>query len=88
MDSFKITTAPNGVATVWFDSPGKSVNTLGPHTLAELAEAVSELERTHPIGVIFASAKAQFHRRRRPVRDSRDGSVGHRKVPARRADSV
>jgi 3-hydroxyacyl-CoA dehydrogenase/enoyl-CoA hydratase/3-hydroxybutyryl-CoA epimerase len=57
MDSFRITQSSDGVATVWFDTAGKSVNTLGPHTLAELGQVIDELERTKPAGVIFASAK-------------------------------
>ncbi|MDP9174100.1 MAG: 3-hydroxyacyl-CoA dehydrogenase NAD-binding domain-containing protein [Planctomycetota bacterium] len=57
MDSFRITTASDGIATVWFDVPGKSVNTLGAHTLAELGEVISNLEHSRPKAVIFASAK-------------------------------
>jgi len=57
MESFRIETNPANVATVWFDSPGKSVNTLGPATLAELGIVLDQIEQTKPAAVIFASAK-------------------------------
>jgi len=57
MDSFRIVTDAAKIATVWFDAPGKSVNTLGPTTLAELGSVVDEIEKTSPAAVIFASAK-------------------------------
>jgi 3-hydroxyacyl-CoA dehydrogenase/enoyl-CoA hydratase/3-hydroxybutyryl-CoA epimerase len=57
MESFRIITDPAGIATVWFDAPGKSVNTLGPATLAELGAVLDQLEQTRPAAVIFASAK-------------------------------
>jgi 3-hydroxyacyl-CoA dehydrogenase/enoyl-CoA hydratase/3-hydroxybutyryl-CoA epimerase len=57
MTNIKITYDADQIATIWFDVLGKSVNTLGPTTLAELSEAIDEIELKNPIGVIFASAK-------------------------------
>lgn len=57
MESFRIETNPANIATVWFDAPGKSVNTLGPATLAELRDVLDQIEQSKPAAVIFASAK-------------------------------
>jgi 3-hydroxyacyl-CoA dehydrogenase/enoyl-CoA hydratase/3-hydroxybutyryl-CoA epimerase len=57
MDSFRITKDADGIAIVWFDAAGKSVNTFTAATLAELSEAVGQIERDNPPAVIFASAK-------------------------------
>jgi 3-hydroxyacyl-CoA dehydrogenase/enoyl-CoA hydratase/3-hydroxybutyryl-CoA epimerase len=58
MDSFlKISRDADNVVTLTMDSPGKPVNTFSPQMLAELSTAIDELERSHPAGVIFASAK-------------------------------
>jgi 3-hydroxyacyl-CoA dehydrogenase/enoyl-CoA hydratase/3-hydroxybutyryl-CoA epimerase len=45
------------VVTLWLDAPGKSVNTLNRAMWADLAEAIGELEKSKPAGVILASAK-------------------------------
>src|SRR3954469_25315024 len=46
------------VLTVWFDQPGKSVNTITWQMLLDLEAVVSAAEREKPRGLIFASAKA------------------------------
>src|SRR5438270_4829733 len=57
METIRTTTDPDGILTVWFDQPGRSVNTITNQLLVELTEVVTELERNTPRGVIFASAK-------------------------------
>src|SRR5689334_12814474 len=52
-----ITTAADGVVTIALDLPDKPVNILSLYVLQELDQAVANLERTHPRGVIFASSK-------------------------------
>jgi len=47
----------DGLATVWFDVQGKSVNAVSTAVLAELDAVVRELEADPAAGVIFASAK-------------------------------
>lgn len=46
-----------GIATVWFDVPGRSVNAVSAAVLADLDAVVRGLEAAPPSGVIFASAK-------------------------------
>lgn len=58
METIRTTTESDGIVTVWFDQPGKSVNTITNQLLTELTEVVAELERNAPKGVIFTSAKA------------------------------
>lgn len=57
METIRTTTDTDGVVTVWFDQPGRSVNSVTRQLLSELTEVVTELERSAPRGVIFASAK-------------------------------
>lgn len=45
------------IVTVTLDVPGKPVNTCSPQLLADLAQAIAEIEKNPPAGVIFASAK-------------------------------
>ncbi|MFM8292868.1 MAG: enoyl-CoA hydratase-related protein, partial [Planctomycetia bacterium] len=47
----------DGVATVWFDVPGKSVNAVSSAVLDDLDAVLRDLEAHPPAGVIFASAK-------------------------------
>jgi 3-hydroxyacyl-CoA dehydrogenase/enoyl-CoA hydratase/carnithine racemase len=47
----------DGVAIVWFDVQGKSVNAVSSAVLADLDAVVKELEADPPAGVVFASAK-------------------------------
>lgn len=58
METIRMTTDPDGIVTVWFDQPGKSVNSVTQQLLAELTDVVTALERQTPRGVIFASAKS------------------------------
>jgi 3-hydroxyacyl-CoA dehydrogenase/enoyl-CoA hydratase/3-hydroxybutyryl-CoA epimerase len=48
---------PDGVATLTLDIPGKSANTLGAAVLQELADALDEIERSPPAGLIIRSGK-------------------------------
>src|SRR4051794_3746508 len=59
MDIIRLTTDADGVVTVWFDTPGKSVNSITDKLVAELSEAVAVVEQTKPAprAVVFASAK-------------------------------
>src|SRR3954452_18174117 len=50
-------TDSDGIITLWLDAPGKSVNTLNRAMWADLAEALDQLERDKPPGVIVASGK-------------------------------
>jgi 3-hydroxyacyl-CoA dehydrogenase/enoyl-CoA hydratase/3-hydroxybutyryl-CoA epimerase len=50
----------DNVATLWFDAPGKSVNTITPLLLEQLSNVLSELMHNEPAGLIFASAKKGF----------------------------
>ncbi|MBS1989404.1 MAG: enoyl-CoA hydratase/isomerase family protein [Cyanobacteria bacterium SZAS LIN-3] len=57
LETLKIDRAEDGVATLWFDCPGK-VNVLGNNTLNELRTLVKELSEDDSIkAVIIASAK-------------------------------
>jgi len=61
------TSMDDGIVTVWFDQPDKSVNTICPQTLVELSTVLDRINRgvigengqeAHaPVGVVFASAK-------------------------------
>ena len=59
METIRMTTDADGVVTVCFDAPGKSVNSITEGLVAELTEAVAAIEKQapRPRGVIFASAK-------------------------------
>ena len=57
MEIIRTTTDSDGIVTVWFDQPGKSINSITQQFITELSEVVSELERQSPKGIIFASAK-------------------------------
>src|SRR5205085_391982 len=57
MDIIRVTTDSDRIMTVWIDQPGKSINSITSQMLLELTEAVSQIEREKPRGVIFASAK-------------------------------
>src|SRR6478609_9483381 len=59
MQTIRTSTDTDNIVTVWLDQPGKSVNTLTPLMLTELGEVVTNLEKTKPSGVIFASPKAR-----------------------------
>jgi 3-hydroxyacyl-CoA dehydrogenase/enoyl-CoA hydratase/3-hydroxybutyryl-CoA epimerase len=59
LQTLRMSTSPEGVATIFLDAPGKSVNTLSQLMLAELGEALSRIEKSMPKGVIFASAKGR-----------------------------
>ena len=50
-------TTSDGIMTIWLDAPGKSVNTLNRPVWADLAEALDQVEREQPSGVIIASGK-------------------------------
>lgn len=58
METVRTTTDSDRIVTVWLDQPGKSVNTLTPTMLTELAEVLQSIEQSPPAGVIFASAKS------------------------------
>ena len=60
MEMIRMTRDSDGIVTVWFDQPGKSVNSITGQFVTELTEVVDELERNTPRGVIFASAKDSF----------------------------
>lgn len=55
--TLRILTDADGLATMWMDTPGKSVNTCAPQFFADLAEALAGIERDRPAGLILASAK-------------------------------
>jgi 3-hydroxyacyl-CoA dehydrogenase/enoyl-CoA hydratase/3-hydroxybutyryl-CoA epimerase len=59
MDIIRITTDADGVVTVWFDAPGKSVNSITDKLVTELTEAIALVEKQQPPAkaLIFASAK-------------------------------
>jgi 3-hydroxyacyl-CoA dehydrogenase/enoyl-CoA hydratase/3-hydroxybutyryl-CoA epimerase len=57
MPTLRTTVDGDGIMTVWFDAPGKSVNTITWQMLQDLREVVSAVERDKPRGVIFASTK-------------------------------
>ncbi len=57
-NALRIEERADGVAVVWMDVPGDSVNTLKEDFADEFAEAFSHLERTDTVkAVVFASAK-------------------------------
>ena len=55
--TIRITTDADNVATIWMDAPGKSVNTCSRRFYADLAEALTAIERDGAAGVIITSAK-------------------------------
>jgi len=55
--SVRLETSPDRIATIWFDLPDKTVNTLSTETWSALAGALDEVERSGAVGVVFASAK-------------------------------
>lgn len=55
--SLRVSMDADRIVTVLLDTPGKSVNSLTPAMMADLATVLSELEEQKPAGVIFASAK-------------------------------
>ena len=58
LQSLRTTVDDDRVVTVWFDQPGKAVNTITWQMLLDLAEVVAAAERDKPKGLIFASAKS------------------------------
>ena len=58
MPTLRTAVDDDGVMTVTFDQPGKSVNTIAWQLLLDLQEVVAVAERDKPKGLIFASAKA------------------------------
>ena len=55
--SVRLEISPDRVATIWFDLPDKTVNTLSAEAWSALARTLDEVERAAPVGVVFASAK-------------------------------
>ena len=56
--ALKLAVAADGIARLTFDAPGSRANTLNQAVLAELEQAVAELEAHSSLkGVIFASGK-------------------------------
>src|SRR3954468_23966512 len=53
----RTTVDEDGVMTVVFDQPGKSVNTIAWQLLLDLEQVIAAAERDKPKGLIFASAK-------------------------------
>ena len=58
MPTLRTAVDADGILTVWFDAPGKSVNTITWQMLLDLREVVTAIERDKPKGVIFASTKS------------------------------
>ena len=57
MQHWTITREPDGIATLALDRAGASTNTLSAAVLAELSEALDELDRNPPRGLIVRSGK-------------------------------
>jgi 3-hydroxyacyl-CoA dehydrogenase/enoyl-CoA hydratase/3-hydroxybutyryl-CoA epimerase len=57
MQHWKITRDADGLARLVFDKAGASTNTLSSVVLAELNEALDELDRNPPTGLVIASGK-------------------------------
>jgi 3-hydroxyacyl-CoA dehydrogenase/enoyl-CoA hydratase/3-hydroxybutyryl-CoA epimerase len=57
--AIRTTTDAANVRTITMDLPGKPVNACAPQLLNELDDAVAQVERDKPAGVIFASAKSR-----------------------------
>ena len=53
----RVTTDADRVATILFDVPGKSVNTLAKQVWADLNRAIEQVESEKPRAVILASGK-------------------------------
>ncbi len=58
MENWKITRDDGGIATLVFDRAGASTNTLSQPALVELNEALDQLDRDPPKGLIVRSGKA------------------------------
>jgi 3-hydroxyacyl-CoA dehydrogenase/enoyl-CoA hydratase/3-hydroxybutyryl-CoA epimerase len=58
MENWTITREADGLATLTFDKAGATANTLSAAVLAELNEALDELDRDPPSGLIIRSGKA------------------------------
>jgi 3-hydroxyacyl-CoA dehydrogenase/enoyl-CoA hydratase/3-hydroxybutyryl-CoA epimerase len=58
MENWKITRDDGGIATLVFDRVGASTNTLSQQALVELNEALDQLDRDPPRGLIVRSGKA------------------------------
>lgn len=56
--AWTLTRSDDGIATLLFNIPGKSVNTLGVAVLEELSERIAELQARPPAGLIVRSGKA------------------------------
>lgn len=59
LPTLRASTDSDGVMTVCFDQPGKSVNTITRQMLGDLADVMLLIEREKPRGVIFSSAKPE-----------------------------
>src|SRR5688572_25318005 len=53
----RVTTDADRIATILFDVPGKSVNTLARQVWADLDRAIEQVERERPRAVVVASGK-------------------------------
>lgn len=62
MSTIQLSQDADGIATVLFDTPGESVNTMNAAFQADFAAAVTQLEarRDQLRGVILASGKSTF----------------------------
>jgi 3-hydroxyacyl-CoA dehydrogenase/enoyl-CoA hydratase/3-hydroxybutyryl-CoA epimerase len=58
MENWKITRDDDGIATLVFDRAGTSTNTLSRQVLVELNEALDQLDRDPPKGLIVRSGKS------------------------------
>jgi len=58
MQNWQIVRHPDGLASLIFDRAGASTNTLSQQALAELNEALDELDRAPPQGLIVRSGKS------------------------------
>ncbi len=58
MQNWTITRDPDGLARLTFDKAGTATNTLSAAVLAEFNEALDELDRDPPKGLVIASGKA------------------------------
>ncbi len=97
MENFKIDIDADGIALVVFDVPGKSMNTLDPKAMSEMAEIAERLKTDETIhGAVIASGKASGFcagadlrparrpRRRGPIWTRRDRSRLRRRLQAER----
>ncbi len=59
MENFQLETDADGIATVTFDAPGKSMNTLTSKALAEIEAMAEQFKADASLkGVVFASGKS------------------------------